>query len=233
MAGTIRQATGSLSPALGGGSTASLKLTLENTLAGSGLLVVFQVSAQAEILTSVTDDQSALNVYTVLPALSAPGGLYDIYFAYALNTLGGTEPTITGHFSGTTTNVYAIVAEMTGVNTFRGTDAGNTGTSTTPVSASVATQAGDFLLGYFGTSGFGLGTQTAGNGYSSAGLGLSPSVQGFIFLEDGTSAGGSQTAGCTMSGGPSWAAGIAAFYQTAAVSGGNNGAGLLRLLGVN
>lgn len=202
----------------GGAATATLAFTTQNTTPGSLLFAALQVFPQTRVLSSVTDDQGG-NTWVVLPGINVPGGNYTEYFCYALNTAGGTKPTVTFHFTGgNTTNVYPTLGEISGPTTFRAQDAGNTGSTTTPVSAAVAALAGDLLISNLGIAGSeAIVSLIAGSGYT---LGSTAGVDATHFQTaweyNLNAAGGSTTAGYTILA-TNWAANIAAFFtQTAA-----------------
>jgi hypothetical protein len=201
----------------GGASTAALAFG-SNTTAHSLQVALIQVFPQAEILSSITDTQ--LNLWNIIAAQPVPTN-YDLYFCYALNTLGGAN-TVTAHFSGATTNVAFCMAEFAGVNALRVADAGNTGLNTTAVSsAAIAAIAGDLLIGYAG-----LGSQAAtqasapGGGFVNTTVGQIAAT-GFIefMMHNLSAAGGSVTATSTINNSQNFSAGLVAFFQSGGATG--------------
>lgn len=207
---------------LGGAATAALAFTTQNTAAGSLLVAVVNVFPQSKTLTSVTDNQGSGNSWTILLGQSVPGGNYDTYFCYALNTTGGSKPTVTFHFNASTTNVYAALGEFSGVKALRTSDVGNTGSSASPTSSSITPTAGDLLIGYFGGAGNVSGTPVAGLTYTYAESGSASSGSynnGFEYKLN--AAGGSTTANFVIAN-EGWSAGIAAFVPGSSGGGGGN-----------
>lgn len=207
---------------LGGAATAALAFTTQNTAAGSLLVAVVNVFPQSKILTSVTDNQGAGNIWTVLPGLAVTGGNYDVYFCYALNTAGGSKPTVTFHFNAATTNVYAALGEFSGVHALRTSDVGNAGSSASPTSAPISATAGDLLIGYFGGAGNISGTPTAGLTYNYGASGSASAASYNNGFEYNLSAAGGSITATFATANEGWAAGIAAFVPGSSGGGGGN-----------
>jgi hypothetical protein len=218
MPGTFVQSATSASD-LGGGATAALQFSTQNTGAGNLLVAIVECYAAATTLSSVTDSQN--NTWVVLPNIG--GSTYNFYLAYALNTAGGTKPTVTFHYSGTTGSVYAVIAEYSGVNTFRAAAAGAAGTGTTIVSNNVSAVTGDLLIGLAMVYTAANSSFTLGSGYSNLEVSGAIYTNTWCALENKT-AGSTGNVDATFTGPPSttnfWA-GIAAFYhQASSASGG-------------
>ena len=122
--------------------------TTQNTAAGNMLCCVINVYNPSAVLTGITDSQS--NTWVVLPSINP--GTYYTYFCYALNTAGGSKPTLTFSFSGGTTDVYYCLGEYSGVNTYRGISTVKTGSSTSLTTNAVTSVSGDLLISFLGGS---------------------------------------------------------------------------------
>ena len=199
---------------LGGGATASLAFTTQNTTAGNMLFATIVSSGLGITVSSVTDNQGAGNTWVVIPVIS--NSTYNVYLAYALNTIGGTEPTVSAHFAGgNSVACYIGLGEVSGPNAFRSHDTGNTGaTGTTFTSNPITAVAGDFLLGYYARASTSLISDLTAPGYTLGPTGGATAGQYIVASEYLLSASaGSATASFndTFSN-ANWACGIAAFF---------------------
>jgi hypothetical protein len=204
---------GAASGQIGGVSAnPTLAFTTQNTAAGNLLIAI--ISLFGATLNSVTDSQG--NTYTVSSDFTDTQ--YHFYLAYALNTLGGTTPTVTYHCSGTPANACAAVGEYSGVNTFRTISVNANGNSTTLASANISAVTGDLLIG-FGQAGTNTGI-TAGAPYNLREQG-SISINHQNAFEDTIAAStGAVNATFTVVSAVIWSAGIASFFQASGGGGG-------------
>jgi hypothetical protein len=163
-------------------------------------------------VTSVQDTQG--NTWVVLPNLAGltntgGGATETMWFAYALNTLGGAN-TVTFNFGGTGVYYAQIdVAEYANVSGLRAAGAGTIGSSATPTTDSITPQIGDLLLAYAGTY-FATGSYLTA---PPSGLVLRETVNsGSSGFADGLAvAAGSQSAAFTANMSSHWTAGLVAF----------------------
>lgn len=200
---------------LGGGSTATFAFT-GATAAGSLLITQIAVFAVSVVLNSVTDTQG--NTWVVANPASLTS--YNVFFAYALSTVGGSIPTLTYHLSAASTNLYASLGEYGGVNSIRGL--GPTGLSgTSPcTSGALTTVANDLVIGLGWAYTSQTASLTAGTGYTMRNqINIGNVSEGF--MDNPTSAGGSTTGQMSAStvGAPGMAVAVAAFFQAAAGGG--------------
>jgi len=199
-------------------NTYSLAFTTQNCAAGNMLVFCARMNASTTV-TGISDDEG--NTWQVVGPIAND---IDLYFGYALNIVGGTKASVKVTFSGTGVigGISPCIAEYSGVNTFRASDAGNTGTGDNSTSAAVTAAAGDLLIGYMadvgGQSGFAAGTIGAGAGNLQESSGVGGNI--YAALADGTASAGSNTAGFTSAVSTAWAAGVSAFYELVAASGG-------------
>ena len=202
--------------------TPALQFTTQNTGPGNMLIVGIQIfNNPAATLSSVSDTDGG-GTWVVLPGVLQAPPNYNIYFAYKFGTNGGTKPTITCHLSASASVSLMEIGEISGVNTLRNANSAAFSTTTSPVSPSIVTMSGDFLIGWLGLNAAEtLTSLTAGSGFTIGETAGSSGTVVFNAFEYGTAAGNSATAGwgllITQSGG----AGIAAFYQASAGGGGN------------
>jgi len=132
----------------GGAITTTQAFTTKNTAAGSLLVAILQVyNTNAIPLLSITDTQSNTWVIASGPS-QVTASPYRTYIAYALNTAGGSKPTVTFTWTAATDIFSCALMEYTGVNTLRSATyaaaRSGSGSVTTP---SIVTVAGDLVLG--------------------------------------------------------------------------------------
>ena len=118
----------------------------QNTAAGNTLLMMVSINPQSTTLSSVTDSQG--NTWVILPAITN-GSSYNGYLCYALNTAGGSKPTITLHLSAVNAgSIWYSLGEYSGISGFRGSSTAVTNQFTPPwTSNAVTTVVGDLVVG--------------------------------------------------------------------------------------
>jgi hypothetical protein len=197
----------------------SWTFTTQNVTAGNTLVAWFYGEAQTFTLSSVADSEN--NTWVVVnsgnPVYTQASGPSRVFLAYAFNAVGASKPTVTPTFSGTFTACGCVLAEYSGINTFRGLSANNTADNASPVSASLASVvSGDLLIGLLHL--VGTETVTAGSAGGNSCTARNSSGAGgtfAIYNEDSLAAStASTTATWSLSGTPAfgWSAGLAAFY---------------------
>lgn len=191
----------------GAPSTATIQYQTQNTGAGNLLIIAFRTNLAGGALTGLTDSQN--NKWNFLTFSDA--GVFPFYFGWALNTAGGSKAIITMTFASAQSGITPVLGEYSGVNTLRGSDAGNAGSSGNPTSAAVVAVAGDLLIGYFGSTA--LQGVSQGAGYTLREAFVFAGTTDEAGFEDNTNAaGGSTTASFGQTSSGAWAAGISAFY---------------------
>ena len=158
----------------------------------------------------------------------------DSYFGYALNTTGGTKPTVSLNYSGGAENAVMCIGEYpvgsaSALHTSGVLTSGATGTN--PATPNVTPAVGDLLIGAW-QGPFTAASTSAGTCGASATLSGKGTSGANIYscFEDGIAASAvAQNATLTYATSSTYAGALFAFSPPA----GGAGSGLLRLLGVN
>ena len=207
--------------------------TVQNTAAGSLLIAVARLATTGHTGVAFSDNNSG--VWTTVK-IGSNIGTVDSYFGYALNTTGGTKPTISLNYSGGAENAVMCIGEYpvgsaSALHTSAVHTTGTTGTN--PATPNVTPAVGDLLIGAWqgpftaaSTSAGTCGASATLSGKGTSGAGI------YSCFEDGIAASAAaQDATLTYATSSTYAGALFAFSPPA--SGGGAGSGLLRLLGVN
>ena len=206
--------------------------TVQNTAAGSLLVAVARLATTGHTGVAFSDNNSG--VWTTVK-IGSNIGTADSYFGYALNTAGGTKPTISLNYSGGAETAVMCIGEYpvgsaSALHTSAVLTTGATGTN--PATPNVTPAVGDLLIGAWQGTPFATAStsaRTCGASATLSGKGTS-GANIYSCFEDGIAASAvAQNATLTYATSSTYAGALFAFSPPA----GGAGSGLLRLLGVN